>query len=64
MEKISSGFPSDVPRLLSLNSVIDGGSWKQRTEAAAEQHWVMSVFWLIGRWGEHQNMSWVSGWYN
>ncbi len=29
MEKISSGFPSKVLRLLSLNSVIHGGSWKQ-----------------------------------
>ncbi len=40
MEKMSSGFPSDVLRLLRLNSVIHEGSWKQhvgrlQTEAAA-----------------------------
>ncbi len=40
MERMSSGFPSDVPQLLCLNSVIHGGSWKQhvgclQTEAAA-----------------------------
>ncbi len=37
---MSSGFSSDVLRLLCLNSVIYGGSWKQhvgclQTEAAA-----------------------------
>ncbi len=39
MEKMSSGFPSDVLRLLCLNSVTHGGSRKQhvgclQTEAA------------------------------
>ncbi len=38
--KMSSGISSDVLRLLFLNSVIHGGSWKQhvgclQTEAAA-----------------------------
>ncbi len=40
MEKMSSGFSSDVLHLLCLNSVIHRGSWKQhagclQTEAAA-----------------------------
>ncbi len=29
MDKMSSGFPSDVLQLLRLNSVIHRGSWKQ-----------------------------------
>ncbi len=38
--EMSSGFPSDVLRLLYLNPVIHGGSWRQnvgclQTEAAA-----------------------------
>ncbi len=44
MRKISSGFSSDALRVLSLNSVIPWGSWKQQTKAAAEQHQVVPVF--------------------
>ncbi len=50
MEKMSSGFLSDVLRLLCLNSVIYGGSWKQhvgslQTEAAAAA--VGSCWWQL-----------------
>ncbi len=30
MKKLSSGFSSDVLRVLSPNSVIHGGLWQQR----------------------------------
>ncbi len=41
MEKISSGFFSDVLQLLSLNSVIHAGFWKQQNKSAAEHHQVV-----------------------
>ncbi len=61
MDKMSSGFPSDVRRLLGLNPVIHGGSWRQhvgclQTEAAAAALGSVDVYppseevWLAGRW--------------
>ncbi len=52
-EQMSFGFSSDVLQLLSFDSVIHGGSWKQhesclQTEAAAERHRAVLVF--LPRW--------------
>ncbi len=71
MEKMSSGFPSDVLQLLCLSSVIHGDSWKQhvgclQTDAAAAAalgsvgvslHYQMEVQCLNG----HQNQRRVDG---
>ncbi len=61
MDKISSGFPSDVLWLLSLNSVIHGGSWKQQCEVAAEQHQVVSVLCPVFIGLARRQMDWTPG---
>ncbi len=58
MEKISSHFPSDVLRLLSLTSVIHRRSWKQQTKAAAEWHQEVWVFCPAIRGVARRQMEW------
>ncbi len=70
IENMSSQFPSNILRLLFLNSVIHGGSWKQHNYQL--QYWGVLAFcptirvglahrqMEVQHWNGHQNQSQVS----